>query len=1296
MNPSIFISYSSKNSDIADYIDEVFRTKGIKLTRDIRDVEFKKSFKEFMKKIRKTDFAILVISDHFLKSRYCMYEVIEFLKEENFKEKVLPVVLNDVALDPLGKTGYIKFWKEEYNKLKGEADDLAPEERGIPDQDLKHYKTISMHIGEFLDTISDMKYEPYEKLKATGFKVFFDEIKKKARYITPPQVKILAITASPENSPIFYEKEQDVLIDSVDKFDKDKLFLDIPDPVDSTLAEIKKYLETGRHDILQITAHGTINEDGEGILLFENARGNEVHVTGRELAETIKKENAEDEGLRVVIISSCHSARPEEHYLTVAKTLHEAGIPAVIGMRTTITHFAAIEFNTGFYNALMKGKGIKDAFDAGIKSIEKFEEKKRLENPDLVFQSEIDIPVLVTDNDDLSIADFSDYKIKLPERPKSHTFKTNYMERGFIGRRKIIREVFRKVREGKPAISLKGPGGIGKSTLTSRVMADLLREGYDFIEFQGRIEPSGIIEGLVKKAAGSDEKYKNLEGIINNAGELGDKARALVGNYLSKEKIVMILDNFEDNQDQEKKDYINPEMRPFLKTLKHCLQNRESFIFFTTRYELPGVVTDPINVPEFTPSEISKRFYYGEALSRLDEKSAEIVEYTVAKNPRAIDILNILLKKRFKTGKITQDKIKIYTEKLKEHLRKGKHPEEIDFSPFILGDLLDLLSPEQLNFLKASAIYRKPVKEEAFQKQNIHVNDEIVEQLENLSLIETVQTENASFIYMHRLTSAFLEEFYEIEEKKNFHANAARYFKNIKGENNQGYLEDFIEAEYHYKQAGLYNEAFEIMDSVQDYLLTHGYTFEALKMVEEFFDYSLTDQNRAYLLHSCGILLQSLGRYEDALKKYLESLEIKKRIGDVAGEAKSLHQVGRIYENKGDYDQALEKYLQSLEIAKRIGDVAGEAKSLHQVGNIYLLKGDYDQALEKYLESLEIAKRIGDVAGEAGSLHQVGMIYENKGDYDQALEKYLQSLEIKKRIGDVSGEAISLHQVGMIYQYKGDYDQALEKYLQSLEIKKRIGDVAQEAKSLHQVGNIYLLKGDYDQALKKYLQSLEIKKRIGDVSGEAKSLHQVGIIYQYKGDYDQALKKYLESLEIAKRIGNVADEAKSLHQVGNIYLLKGDYDQALEKYLESLEIAIRIGDINGMALTFGQLGLLSKTLEKYPEALNYFIEAFKIFHKIGSPAAKQALNDIKKMAELIPGEEFEAIHREKGIPPEELLQDNEAPSREEMMRQLIELYISLGEEKFVEMLKQNGAPREQIDQFLPAIREVAEKGKKSE
>jgi tetratricopeptide (TPR) repeat protein len=1027
----------------------------------------------------------------------------------------------------------------------------------------------------------------------------------------PPQkqVKILAITASPKDSPIFYEKEQDVLLESIGQFDKEKLFLDIPDPVNATLDEIKKYLKTGNHDILQITAHGTINNNGEGALVFEDAKGEDAEVTGAELAEQFGKEST----TKIVILSSCHSAKPEKQFMAVAQTLYQAGIPAVIGMRTIITDDTAFHFNTGFYKGLIKGQKIKDAYDTGIAAIKEYEDQKRRNNPNDVFKSETDIPVLLTGNPELSIADFSDTIVETPERPKSHTFKTNYMERGFIGRRDIIREILKRVNQRQTLISLKGPGGIGKSTLTSRVMADLMREGYGFIEFQGRIEPSGIIDSLLRKAGSAKEEYKHLETIIAETQKLPEKVRLLVAHYLSKEKMVIIFDNFEDNQNEKDKTYHNPQMRDLLKALKTNLKNRKTFLFFTTRYELPGLAPDPINVPEFTSYEIKKRYYYGEALSRLDKNAVKQIENTVAKNPRAIDLLNILLNKRFKEGIITTNKVERSTGKLKEILKSGEHPDEKDFSPFILEDLLACLTQDQKNFLKAAAIYRKPVEEAALRKQNIEIDEDTIEYLDSLSLIEWIQTDTTCLYYVHRLTADFLETHFNSEEKNNLHIKAAEYFAGIRNENNIRYIENLIEAEYHFKKAEHYNQAFEVMNPVQSYLLTHGFTFEALNMVEEFLNYELTDKNWSDLLHSYGILLQSLGKYDEALVKYEESLEI----------------------------------------LKRIGDVSGEAKSLHQIGNIYYYKGSYDDALSKYEESLEIFKRIGDVSGEANSLGQIGMTYEKKGSYDAALKKYEESLEIKKRIGDVSGEAVSLHQIGNIYYYKGSYDAALAKYKESLEIAKRIGDVSHEARSLHQIGMIYQYKGSYDDALAKYEESLEIAKRIGDVSGEARSLHQIGMIYQYKGSYDAALKKYEESLEILKRIG----------------------------------------DVEGIAGSFGQRGVLCRTLEKYKDALLYFSDAYLIFKKIGSPSVSLALKYIKQMSQHLTAQAFESILKEKGISLKELEQGATAPNQEEMLRQFVVLYVSLGEEKFVDMLRQQGAPQEQIEQVLPAIKEIAESHK---
>ena len=98
----------------------------------------------------------------------------------------------------------------------------------------------------------------------------------------------------------------------------------MPDPVRSTLAEIEDNLKEGCHDILQITAHGALDEQGKGVLAFEDERGKKAEVGGEQVAELLlrlKKENKVTVSL--VILSSCHSAHKELHLMPTARMLHE-------------------------------------------------------------------------------------------------------------------------------------------------------------------------------------------------------------------------------------------------------------------------------------------------------------------------------------------------------------------------------------------------------------------------------------------------------------------------------------------------------------------------------------------------------------------------------------------------------------------------------------------------------------------------------------------------------------------------------------------------------------------------------------------------------------------------------------------------------------------------------------------------------------------------------------------------------------------------------------------------------------
>ena len=95
---TVFLSYCQKDKDIADCIDEkigkLLEGKAT-LSRDIRDVEYHESFKKFMQSIEKHDYVISIISDNYLKSRNCMYEMLEVVKDSKFSQRLLFIVLTN-------------------------------------------------------------------------------------------------------------------------------------------------------------------------------------------------------------------------------------------------------------------------------------------------------------------------------------------------------------------------------------------------------------------------------------------------------------------------------------------------------------------------------------------------------------------------------------------------------------------------------------------------------------------------------------------------------------------------------------------------------------------------------------------------------------------------------------------------------------------------------------------------------------------------------------------------------------------------------------------------------------------------------------------------------------------------------------------------------------------------------------------------------------------------------------------------------------------------------------------------
>ena len=197
----MFLSYCQKDKGIADIIDTKLPQieKRIEITRDIRAVGYGESFSEFMQTISDKDFVISIVSDRYLKSRNCMYEVCELMRNRKFKEKLLFLVVDDEdekycypndrpqngekigahIYDPIKQVDYLKYWKEkeaEMDSIIREIDDpVISQNQNI---ELEIIRKIEGNIKDFMKDLSDRKGIRFEEMLASNFKDMINFIQK--------------------------------------------------------------------------------------------------------------------------------------------------------------------------------------------------------------------------------------------------------------------------------------------------------------------------------------------------------------------------------------------------------------------------------------------------------------------------------------------------------------------------------------------------------------------------------------------------------------------------------------------------------------------------------------------------------------------------------------------------------------------------------------------------------------------------------------------------------------------------------------------------------------------------------------------------------------------------------------------------------------------------------------------------------------------------------------------------------------------------------------------------------------
>ncbi|OEU82143.1 MAG: hypothetical protein BA865_01005, partial [Desulfobacterales bacterium S5133MH4] len=807
-------------------------------------------------------------------------------------------------------------------------------------------------------------------------------------------LRLLFMASSPDGTgPLLnYEDEEEIILNAVAELkQKKKLEIDIAEG--GTLEELTTLLAQKNYHVLHLSGHGYYDEGrNTGFLTMENESGTPRQVSAQDLADTL----IGNRSVRLLFLSTCQSARETAYNTGLARLLASNGVPMVIGMKQPVRDSAATRIAGSFYRNLTIGWTVSHALQMARHEYEKETHRgfQTIRFPPFQWA----VPALFVRDGKTAVVDWKKPPAHTKERAACVVLygKVKHLKTGFRGRRREVREYLKLLREGSPpALCITGAGGIGKSTLASRLADRLHRAGCVVIPLYGEITHDMFIRKTISALVSAREtEHVNY---LKELTDYSDKIDYILSNILGTEQWVYLLDNFEDNLKQSAgfREFKNPFWEETFRYILEQLPNTCSKVLITCRYTVPSLSEDRLfqtPLKEMSAPEARKLMLFSREYAGINFMQTREVYSAIGGNPKAIEDLGNLLYQGESTWEALKEKLGIVQKEMRE------------FTIFkTLYDFLD--APAQCFFRKAS-VYQEPVEEEGLRLQEGD-NDllhQYVKKLVDYSLIQAIEDDifKQTLFHVHPLHRENIrEEWWQEGEKEVAHCRAAEYYlKKTAGLDVDG----LSRAVCHLQEAKEYDRMADLITDYARELYLKGFWDESLYL----HNFIITDKER-----------------------------IEKRF-----QATACNNIGGIYYKKGDWDKALEYYLRSEKISLEVGDRAGLAATYNNIGLIYDKKGDWDKALEYYLKSEKISLEVGDRAGLATTYNNIGLIYSKKGDWDKALEYYLKSEKIMLEVGDRAGLATTYNNIGAIYSNKGDWDKALEYYLKDEKISLEVGDRA--------------------------------------------------------------------------------------------------------------------------------------------------------------------------------------------------------------------------------------------------------------
>lgn len=950
----------------------------------------------------------------------------------------------------------------------------------------------------------------------------------------PLPLKILVLVANPADDGEFDSERALAAIQEATDYGRRQGWVEVDYLEDATHANVQQRLDAFAPHVLHYIGHGgknppdskliappLKNAPGETWLALQNDAGDLAPLYGADLQRLLA--GGPQGGVQMLVLSGCMTGQTasSDALSGVGTALLKERLPALVVMQYSVLVDTAIQFAKVFYEQVSRGERISRA----LTRVRQVLAQARGEH-----RADWGIPALYLRTPGLQLVDPKAKPVQTAASPVGHeTYGVNIGDlpvvANFVGRTRELRQLRETARNPQqPVIYLWGLGGIGKTSLTAKLIQKLEQERAIEGRLVIRCDKIDATFAAVAEKLGS---FISLQGKAGHA-EAGlalqdghhpiDTRVALLNNAIKARRYLIVLDNFEsffDDKTPQIGHISDAPLQEFFAAL--FSHNWQSTFLFTCRYRWDVLIEEPgmqryqcglplancnlLHLPGLSPAQTRMLMRNLPELNRLTFSQQTQVLPLIQGHPHLIHLFNAYLKEH-SLETVLRDKNIVAAGGTKQAFAlPAKIIEQL--GAYFLDGLWACLNENEKDALALLAVFRTSLSEADLVK--LVQDKQALQTLRNYSLLQreaetgtsrwqilpAVRGYVESKIDRDKLRACHLQavDFYVEQEAANFllpkgfdrwTPDLLAEFAQMAGQQGQRQIAErltvsLLEMHHHLFVAGKIDRADSIINKIKEFLLmAHREVYKTLL-------YKSIDSQEGFgkyaSLGNLATLLNQEGHWQQALDTHQRCIDYFESIGNKKNTAAGIGQQALVYQERGEYEQAVDLEQKALKIQEEIKDDKGLAIRHYRIAQLLHFMKRYDKAALAGEQALVKAHEIGNQQLQAACLHQIGLTLKKLDLSPQAFEKFQESLVIKEQIGDRSGQANTLGEMGKLLVNAKKYDEALELLQRVLNIITEKNNPIKVAIALEVIGSAFEGQGHFEEALEKYREALRLKKQ---------------------------------------------------------------------------------------------------------------------------------------------------------------------------------------------------------------------------